>query len=229
MNDIAILAGKNFLTAFWIAYAAGVATSFTPCIYPLIPVTIGIIGSNSEKKLKSFILSLIYVAGIAITYMILGIVASVGGQMFGFTAKNPLVNIIIGAVLFVFGLSMLDIIQLPLIGMRGVKHNKYSKSWIGILAMGLASGLVAAPCATPVLGSILAFVAANSWSIPAGGALLLVYGFGCGTLLIIVGTFAGVTAALPKSGKWMVTVKKVFGIIIILSAIYFIYNGVKLW
>ena len=92
--------------------------------------------------------------------------------------------------------------------------------------MGLLSGLVAAPCSTPVLGSILTFVAVNK-DIFRGGSMLFVYGFGSGTLLIIVGTFAGITSSLPKSGKWMNIVKAVFGVVIILASFYFFYRAIK--
>lgn len=225
--DIPSLLGENPAVAVWISYLAGVATSFTPCIYPLVPITIGIIGGQTKSKFKGFVLSIIYVFGISITYTVLGILASLGGRVFGLTANNPWVNLVVGIVLVIFGLSMFDIITLPFVGSYGLNQAKYRKNWIGIFVMGFLSGLIAVPCTTPILGSILTFVAINR-SILTGGLLLFVYGFGCGTLLIIVGTFAGIASNLPKSGKWLGAIKNIFGIAIILSGLYFFYKFLAL-
>jgi cytochrome c-type biogenesis protein len=125
---------------------------------------------------------------------------------------------------------MLDIIKLPLIGLKESGGTKYSGTWMGILLLGIVSGLVAAPCATPVLGSILTLVAVNVKNMISGAILLFIYGFGLGTLLILVGTFSGLASNLPKSGRWMDILKKIFGIMIILAGLYFLlFKGFHLF
>jgi thiol:disulfide interchange protein DsbD len=224
--DINNILSDSFFTALWISYIAGVATSFTPCIYPLIPVTVGVIGGGAGKNIKRFFLSLVYVSGLSITYAILGVIASLGGKVFGLTAYNPVVNFFVAAFLIIFGLSMIGIIKLPLLSGFNVNADNYRKNTAGIFVMGLVSGMVAAPCSTPVLGSILAFAAAGG-NVPGGALLLFIYGFGSGTLLILAGTFAGILSNLPKSGKWMEIVKNIFGILILLAAFYFILRAFK--
>ncbi|MEA3506846.1 MAG: cytochrome c biogenesis protein CcdA [Elusimicrobiota bacterium] len=117
---------------------------------------------------------------------------------------------------------MLDIINIPLIGIKNSSRHHRPAGWGGILLLGAVSGLVAAPCSTPVLGSILTMVSANTQSALFAGALLFVYGLGLGTLLIAAGTFSGLAASLPKSGRWMDIVKKIFGVTIILTGFYFL-------
>lgn len=227
MTDITAALSGNPVLALWLSYAAGVATSFTPCVYPLIPITVGIIGGNTPKKLKAFLLSLLYVLGMSVTYTVLGIAASLGGRVFGLTAYNPWVNLLVGTVLLVLGLSMTGIIYIPFTGGFKLDASRFMNiGWKGIFIIGLISGLVTAPCTTPVLGTILSFVAVGK-NVMMGGLHLFVYGFGCGTLLIVVGTFSGIASGLPKSGKWMETVKKIFGIVIILAALYFYYRTIK--
>ena len=211
-------------------YGAGVVTSFTPCVYPLIPIVAGAIGALTDKKLKGFFLSLVYVAGLSFTYALLGVGASLAGRIFGLTSQNPWVNISVALVLIVFGLAMLDIINISFIGIKSSSSSRRPGGWGGILLLGAASGLVAAPCSTPVLGSILAMVTANTPSVLFSGTLLFVYGFGLGTLLIAVGTFSGLAASLPKSGRWMDIVKKIFGTVIIIAGFYYlVFKGFLLF
>ncbi|MBN2406918.1 MAG: sulfite exporter TauE/SafE family protein [Elusimicrobia bacterium] len=226
MTEIASVIDKSPVLALWLSYGAGVLTSFTPCVYPLIPITIGIIGARSDSRLRGFILSLLYVLGMAVMYSVLGLAASFSGSIFGLTAYNPWVNLAVGAVILVFGLSMMDMLNLPLLNIIKMDPGKSGRTPFSIFIMGMISGLVVAPCSTPVLGSILSFVAVSR-KVLMGGLLLFVYGFGCGTLLIAVGTFAGLTSTLPKSGTWMVTVKKIFGAVIVLAALYFFYRAFK--
>ncbi|MFH1414699.1 MAG: cytochrome c biogenesis protein CcdA [Elusimicrobiota bacterium] len=226
MIEISQIIDKSPVSALGIVYLAGVATSLTPCIYPLIPIMVGVIGSRRAGKLKGFFLSLLYVLGMAVTYAVLGTVSAVGGMVFGLTAHSWWVNFLVGGVLLFFGLIMLDLINMPLFTALNRRLQAGISGTGSIFIMGLISGLVAAPCSTPVLGSILTFVAVSR-NIVMGMLLLFIYGFGTGTILIVAGTFAGLAAAMPKSGKWMVIVKKFFGLVIIIIALYFIWMGTK--
>jgi len=210
----------DFLWAFF----GGVLVSFTPCIYPLLPITVAYIGAASvNSRLKGFTLSLIYVAGISITYVILGLVAVLTGSIFGRFSSLPLVRIIAGLIIIVFGFTLwtgqglkLPVFKLPLLRKPG--------NYLSCFILGMASALVISPCTAPVLGSILVFVATKRNFI-YGALLLFSFAYGMGSLLILTGTFSSILAALPKSGRWMEVIRKIYAIILIVAGIYFVFSG----
>jgi cytochrome c-type biogenesis protein len=209
------------LTAYLIVFVAGVLTSFTPCVYPMIPVTVTYIGgSQAGSKKRAALRSLVYVVGIAVVYSSLGAFAALTKQFFGQISTNPWIYFVVGNIIVLFGLAMLDAIVIPVPGLlaRGAKG---SDSYLGALVMGMASGFVAAPCTAPVLGTLLIFVG-SSGNVAYGASLLFTFAFGLGFLLLLLGTFAGSLTSLPKAGAWMVTVKKVFGLGMILAGEYFL-------
>jgi len=208
------------------AFLGGVGISLTPCIYPLIPITAGYIGaSSSGSKFKGFLLSLVYVTGIAITYSILGLFASLTGTIFGRIGSHPITYLLVGIIIILFGLSMSDlfVINLP----RTIKPAALKKrDYLSVLLLGLSSGLVVSPCLTPVLGSILLHLATKK-NLLYGATLLFSFAYGIGLILILIGTFSALLVNLPKSGKWMLYIKKVFSFILIGMGIYFIYTGLR--
>lgn len=221
------LQGSVFL-AFAAAYLGGLVISFTPCTYPLIPVTIGFIGArSSSSRLRGFFLSLFYVSGLALTYSILGGVAALSGKLFGQMQTTPWVYFIMANLCLIMGLSMLDVfsISLPipqkLVNLSG---NTDKKGLFSSFLIGAVSGFVIGPCTAPVLAVLLGYVAMQT-NLLLGMSLLFVFAFGMGTLLIILGTFAGIIAALPKSGRWMTKIKIVSGLILIGAAEYFLYTA----
>lgn len=218
------------LLAFISVFGAGILTSFTPCIYPMIPITIGVIGGTGKtSRLQAFTLSLVYVTGMALTYAALGVAASLTGRIFGRISANPWVLLAIANMIILFGLSMLDVFTLPLPRfMTGMKAGGGRGGVIGAFGIGLASGLVAAPCTAPVMGVLLAFVATRQ-NIFFGGALLFTFAMGMNMLLLAIGTFAGLMTALPRSGMWMVRIKKAMGILMIGVGEYFLIEAGKYW
>lgn len=210
----------SMIMSFSAAFLGGLLTSFTPCVYPMIPITAGYVGSGNlcGSKTRGFLLSLFYVVGVAITYASLGVFAAVTGTLFGSISSNPWVTFAVANIMILFGLSMLDVFDLPMIGKNVcVERGGY----LGAFLMGIVSGLIAAPCTAPVLGVLLTYVA-RSQNIIFGGSLLFVFALGMGFLLILVGTFSGVAASLPKSGEWMVKVKKGLGLCMIGIGEYFL-------
>jgi thiol:disulfide interchange protein DsbD len=208
-------------TAYLIVFAAGVLTSFTPCVYPMIPVTVTYIGGASAgSKRRAALRTLVYVLGIAVVYSALGAFAALTKRFFGQISSGPWVLFAVGNVIILFGLSMLDAIVIPLPGIltRGAKGGD---NYLGAMVMGMASGLVAAPCTAPVLGTLLIYVGSRG-NVPYGASLLFVFALGLGFLLLLLGTFAGALASLPRAGAWMVTIKKVFGFGMILVGEYFL-------
>ncbi|HLD83042.1 MAG TPA: cytochrome c biogenesis protein CcdA [Candidatus Omnitrophota bacterium] len=212
----------DYLTAFF----GGVLLSFTPCVYPLIPITISFIGINAAgSKLKGFLLSLTYTAGIAITYSILGIIASLTGRLFGELSFKPLTYFFAAVVVFFFGLSMLDMVNLSLVSpvkLPVLKKQNYFSTFL----LGLISGLIISPCVTPALVSILVYLASRK-NIIYGATLLFSFAFGMGLLLIVVGTFSSILLRLPKSGKWLVYIKRIGAFILIGMGIYLLSQGIR--
>jgi len=209
---------------FFVAFGAGVAISFTPCVYPLIPVTVGYIGANAQgSKLKGLWISLIYALGVSITYSILGIIASLTGSIFGEISNNFWAYFILGLFYLAFGLMFLDVFHIPFfeVATKSIKP----KGIFSTFLFGLVSGLAVGSCLLPALGAILTFVASKQ-NILYGAALLFSFSYGMCALLILTGTFSGVLVNLPKSGPWLVKIKKAGGIILIGVAVrFFIQAG----
>ncbi len=208
------------------AFLGGVTISLTPCIYPLIPITAGYIGVNAAgSKFKGLILSFIYVSGVAVTYAMLGLLASLTGSIFGMISTNPITHIIVGIIMILFGVSMLDLFIVPFYPV--IKLHKHDKgNYFSAFVLGLSSGLVASPCLTPVLGSILFYLTTKK-NLVYGTLLLLSFAYGMGLILILIGAFSSLLINLPKSGKWMEYIKKTVAIFLIAIGAYFVYSGIR--
>ncbi|MCC7142507.1 MAG: thioredoxin family protein [Candidatus Eisenbacteria bacterium] len=213
---------KRSFLAFLLVFLGGVATSFTPCVYPIIPITISYIGGRSKGKLGGFILSLFFVLGIAIMYSTLGVVAASSGALFGNAMQSTGVLIFVSAIFFAMGASMLGAFDIALpAGLQTKLQEGPRTGVIGAIFMGMVTGLVASPCVGPVLVVLLAWVA-KVGAIGLGFALLFTFAVGLGLLFLVIGTFAGALNALPKAGQWMDTVKHVFGVILFAMGIFYL-------
>jgi thiol:disulfide interchange protein DsbD len=211
---------------YLVVFLGGIIVSFTPCVYPLIPISVGYIGVKAgSSRLKGFILSLIYVTGVAVTYSFLGLLASLTGTIFGEISAHPLTNIFVGAVIILFGVSMLELFTLPLPNIIKPPLPR-KQGYFSAFLLGLISGLIASPCLTPVLGAILAYLTTKK-NLLYGVTLLFSFAYGMGLVLILCGTFTSVLTALPKSGRWMTYIKKGGAIVLIGMGIYFIIVGLK--
>lgn len=220
------MTGSILLSGNWqdyiLVFLGGVGVSFSPCVYPLLPVTAGLIAAEAAtSRFKGFLLSLIFVTGIAFTYVILGIIASFTGSLFGIISAHPVTNIIAGLIIVLFGLSFLGLFSLPVLNLGKVSSPGKKNGYWGVFLLGLDSGLIIGPCVTPVLGSILTYLAARK-NIFYGGSLLLVFAYGLGFTLILAGTFSGFISSLPKSGRWLDMIKKLGGVILLAMGAYFI-------
>ena len=227
VNNLSLYIQNSVFLSFLAAYLGGVVISFTPCTYPLIPVTVGFIGAQgASSKLRGFLLSLFYVLGLSVTYAILGAVAALSGRLFGQMQTTPLVYIIMANICLIMGLSMLDVFKISIPVPQSIL--KYSeekkKGFVPSFLLGAASGFVIGPCTAPVLGVLLGFVALKN-NLIMGVGLLFTFAFGMGTLLILVGTFTGFISSLPRSGAWMTVITRVFGVILIGAAQYFLYTA----
>jgi thiol:disulfide interchange protein DsbD len=211
---------------FVLVFLGGVTLSFSPCVYPLIPITASYIGINAlGSKLKGLLFSFIYVTGIAITYAFLGILASLTGKLFGRVSSHPVTFILVGLIIIFFGFSMLNVFAMYLPTIINLSRFK-RKGMLSVLILGLASGFVASPCVAPALGSILVYLTTTK-NIIYGVGLLMAFAYGMGLILILIGTFSAMLLHLPKSGKWMQYVEKICAVILIGVGIYFTYNGIR--
>lgn len=218
--------------AYMAVYLGGLLVSFTPCIYPLIPITVGFIGAHGgATRQRAFLVSLVYVLGMAATYTILGAVAALSGQLFGQIQSSPWTYFLIGNLCLLMGLSMLDVFGLslpvPAFAAR-IRARQGGGGLPGSFLVGAASGLVIGPCTAPALMVLLGY-AATRQNVAFAASLLFVFALGMGTLLILIGTFAGLLAGVPKSGRWMGRISRLCGWLLIGAGEYFLINAGILW
>ncbi len=209
--------------AYAAAFAGGALISFTPCVYPLVPVTAGYVGGVSRgSRSRAFLLSLSYALGMAAVYAALGAAAALSGRVFGAAAASPAARVAVGAICVLMGVSMFDLFQLPLptLGAGGGPATGRGGA-AGAFAFGAASGLVVGPCTAPVMGSLLVYVGSRQ-NVAFGTSLLFAFALGMGLLPVLGGTFAGFLSALPRSGPWMSRVKKGFGVVLIAAGLSFV-------
>lgn len=215
--------GKNILTGLFFVFLAGIFTSFTPCIFPMIPITLAVLGnhSNERTRLLNFITSCVYVLGIATTYSILGLLAASTGGLFGATLGNPYILSIVCVIFLTMALSMYGLfeIQVPAFLRNKLGRGKQKQSLAGAYLTGLFAGIVASPCVGPVLVAILTFVASTQNKI-LGFLYLFTYAIGLGLIFIALGLSNQLIKALPRSGVWMNGFKFILGSLM-LSAFYY--------
>lgn len=221
------------LLAYPAAFIAGLLISFTPCVYPVIPIQLGFIGGHTVSlgatgripRLKGLTLSALFVVGMALVYAALGAFASLTGTLFGRWASSPWAYLIISNIVLALALSMLDVFQLPTPQLFARwSHGRKGGGHLAALLVGASSGLVVGPCTAPALGAALAYVGSQG-NVAFGTSVLFVFALGMGALMIVLGTFSGALAALPRSGAWMVRIKKAFGIIMVVIAEYLLLQA----
>ena len=230
MSGMESYLGGSPLAAIGAAFVGGILASLAPCVYPMIPIVSAYVGSRSageKTRGRSFLLSLGYVVGMAAVYSLLGMIAALTGSFFGRISTSPWALLIVANILILFALNILEVIPFPA-WFSGRSMEPAVGGIIGAFLVGAASGLVASPCTSPVLFGLLAFVATTR-SVLYGGALLFAFSMGMGILLIVVGTFSGLAAALPKPGSWMVSVKKVLGLLMLGLAEYYLIRAGQAW
>jgi thiol:disulfide interchange protein len=194
---------------------------------PIVSTYVAARSVGDKTRLRSFLLSLTYVVGMAAIYALLGMVAALTGSLFGRISTSPWALLIVANVFVVFALNILEVIPFPT-WFSGRPIETSVGGVTGAFLIGAASGLVASPCTSPVLFGLLTFVATNR-NVIYGGSLLFAFSLGMGVLLIVVGTFSGLGAALPRPGRWMVGIKKVLGLLMLGLAEYYLIKAGQAW
>ena len=224
------------LVAVPLLFLAGLVTSTNPCIWPMIPITIGTItgvgggtqGATPSRR-RTIALTLTYVAGLALFYAILGLIAGMSGSLFGTIGSNRWSRLVIGSLLLVFALVMFDVIPVRMpVRLARWAGSLGGGSYPAVFLLGATSGIVAAPCGAPAFAVVLTWVAATH-SATLGFVYLFVFSLGMTAVLMIVGIFSGVLAILPKPGAWMNRIKKAAGVVLLLMAEYYFVKAGQVW
>ena len=226
----------NPALAIPLLFFGGVLTSLTPCVYPMIPITVAIVGGQSAAvngiappRRRVVMLTLAYVLGLSVVYALLGLFAGLSGSIFGAVSTNPWALIIMANVLVLAALAMLDVIpvRLPSWLVNRASSAGEGGRVSGALAMGAMSGVVAAPCSAPVMAVVLTWVATTR-SAALGFVYLFAFSLGMCALLVTIGLSAGALSRLPRAGAWTIVVKKVFAILMIGAAEYYLLTAGQL-
>lgn len=220
------------LRAIPLLFGAGLVTSVTPCIWPMIPITAGLLGGTGAEQRsrgRRVLYTLLYALGLALVYASLGLLAGLTGTLFGSVSANRWAYLAMANLLLLSALAMLDVFPVAAPARLVAWASKFGgRSPGSVFLMGATSGLVAAPCGAPAFAAVLTFVSGTR-SAGLGFLYLFVFSIGMTAVLIGVGLFAGTLAALPRAGRWMVWAKKVGGVLILVMAEYYLIKAGQAW
>lgn len=226
-SEIAALINKygfwGYFMALGVAFLTGLLLSFSPCTYPMIPITVSVFAGQQRSIGRGFVLSLFYVTSMAVMYGIMGLIISLIGGVFGSWLANPIVVVSITVIFVIFALSMFGLfeIQVPQSMRNKLGTTKTGGGVGGVILLGIIAALIVSPCVGPFAWGIMVYI--STFKSPIFGFLVLfVFAMGLGTLYIIIGTFSSTISKLPKAGEWMEQIKKFFGFVLLLMAVYFL-------
>lgn len=207
---------------YLIVFLGGLVTSLGPCNLATIPLIVGFVGgSHNLSRRQAFTLSFAFALGLAITFMLLGVIASLLGAWIGSGSRAW--YYLVAAICFAIGLQMLGVLKFDLpMFFGGLRERIGLKGLPGALALGLLSGLVASQCATPVLAAILTYVMAQG-AVAYGASLLFVYALGRGVPVVLAGTFTGTLKRMQRLGQWSGSIEKASGIVVLAVGFYFLW------
>lgn len=217
------LASQGTYWVLLLAFLGGLLVSLTPCVYPMVPITLSIIGGRDENVsfYKGLGLSATYIAGLSLTYALLGLAAATFGAQIRSFIQGAAFQGIVAVIFFLLALSMFDLIMLQVpAGLRNRLGGVKKTGLFGIFIMGMISGLMASPCVAAPLAGILAFIAATGSQV-LGFFMLLLFAWGMSVPLLLIGAFSGSLNAMPKAGEWMNRVKEFYGFLLLAAALYF--------
>ncbi len=217
------LASQGMHWVLLLAFLGGLLVSLTPCVYPMVPITLSIIGGRDENVSfhKGLGLSATYIAGLSLTYALLGLAAATFGAQIRSFIQGAAFQGIVAVIFFLLALSMFDLIMLQVpAGLRNRLGGVKKTGLFGIFIMGMISGLMASPCVAAPLAGILAFIAATGSQV-LGFFMLLLFAWGMSVPLLLIGAFSGSLNAMPRAGEWMNRVKEFYGFLLLAAALYF--------
>lgn len=234
LDGLVANAGEYIHTNPWLALVAvflgGALTASSPCVLAMIPLMMSFVAGRREDKTgagRAFLFSMVFVAGLAVTFTVLGMIAALAGRMYG--DVSAIWNWIVAAVCLAMGLHLMGVVTIP-IPSFGDRLQPKTRGWLGALLLGLLFGVVSAPCAAPILIVLLTYLAGSGSSVAWGGLLLLVYALGHSVLILIAGTSMGAAKKLienQKATRWLGLLRRGAGALIVLVGAYFAYRGLS--
>jgi thioredoxin:protein disulfide reductase len=220
------IAQRGLLLFLGLVFLGGILMSFTPCIYPMIPITLAVLGAQAQDKgiARSFLTALTYGLGLAIVYGVIGVISAT--VFSGITAllQSPVVLVPIALLMVALSFAMFGAYELeaPAFLRNRLAGSGGSRTGlIGAFIAGMVAGLVASPCVGPFLAALLVWVGTTG-SIVLGFWSLFAFGLGLSALLVAVGTFPALLSSMPRSGGWMETVKRGMGLLLLYMAFFFV-------
>lgn len=217
---------KGGLGWFLALFLGGLLLNLTPCVFPMLGVTVSIFGARAQEPLpKVFSLAVLYVLGICVTYTALGVVAALTGGLFGSALQSVWVNVVLGGLMLVLALGMFGLyeMQAPTWIMDKL-GGAQATNFAGAFLSGLGVGVIAAPCVGPFVVAVLALVAQKG-SVAFGVQTMFTLSLGLGFPYLFLATFSNLLQSLPRSGDWMVWVKHAFGVIMAGIGVYYLAIG----
>jgi cytochrome c-type biogenesis protein len=210
------------LLAYVLVFLGGIVTSIGPCNVAMIPLIVGFMGGATDlSRRRSLALSSAFAVGLAITFMLLGVVAALVGGLIGGTSR--VWYYVVAVICILIALHIWGVFHLPPIPGLGQLRDRVNLRGVpGALVLGLVSGLVASQCATPVLAAVLTYVMAQD-ALVYGAVLLFVYALGRGVPIVLAGTFTGAVKQLQSLGRWTPLIEKISGAIILGVGLYFLW------
>ncbi len=226
--DFSKLKKKTFnVLSLVLLFLSGIATSFTPCVFPLIPLVFGFIGATGKNPKRALALSSTMVLSMGVVYTVLGVFAALSGKVFGSVTKSPGFLIGAGLVMFLMGLSLMGFLpfKTPSFVSKGMRRYK-GKGFLSAVTMGLFLGAIGAPCVGPVLVSVLTYVSTTQ-NVLLGAIMLFSYSMGMGLFFVVIGTLSQSLGKNFSQGMWMESLKNFFSLLIIGGGFYFVSIGLK--
>ena len=211
---------------FLVLFLGGLALNLTPCVFPMLGITVSVFGARRrERPVKVLAHAIAYVLGIAVTYSVLGVVAALTGGLFGSALQNPWVNVGLGLLFIVLSLSMFGLYEMqPPTWVLQSLGGADATSLLGIFLSGLAVGIIAAPCVGPFVVAVLALLAQRGDAL-FGFQTMFAMSLGLGLPYLFLALFSNLIQSLPRSGDWMLWVKKVFGVLLAAIGLYYALIG----
>ncbi len=203
-------------------FLVGLALNLTPCVYPVIPITVSYFaGQSNRSRSYSLLSALLYLLGIAFSFALLGLLSSLAGRQWGFLFASPWFIVAIAAIILLMAASMFGAFEISAPTFLLTRFGSAREGVIGSLVMGLTVGVIIAPCAAGIIIGLVSLVARMGLALK-GALLFFAMGLGLGLPYLALAGFSGLLNRLPQSGEWMVWIKKVFGFMLIGVAFYFL-------
>lgn len=230
-DDVRKLAADNTFAALSICFLSGILTSFTPCVYPVIPITINIFSRAAHASHaktyfgfspKTFLVSVFYVAGMCTTYSIMGLISGLTGSLFGNLLQSPYMLLALTTMFIALFLGQVGVysLALPASWQNRLSQVGHTRSKLGVFLMGVVAGLIVSPCVGPIITGILTFVFESSNAF-LGFLYFFAFSLGLGVLFLVIGGFSGIISRLPRSGNWMKRVNYLLAGLLLIAAAYY--------